>query len=159
MQAAERNYPTHEQELLAVIHAPRTWRYYLDGTKFTVNTDHATLRHFPTQPKLTRRQARWMELLQEYDFEFKYKRGVDNIVPDALSRRPDYRTSDPVELHNISLSLASAVRDQLAQDYIDDPRLGPIYKDCLEGKIANGYSFENNLLYYSRRGSTTLAIP
>jgi len=100
-----------------------------------------------------------MELLQEYDFEFKYKRGVDNIVPDALSRRPDYRTSDPVELHNISLSLASAVRDQLAQDYIDDPRLGPIYKDCLEGKIANGYSFENNLLYYSRRGSTTLAIP
>ena len=159
MQAAERNYPTHEQELLAVIHALRTWRYYLDGTKFTINTDHATLRHFPTQPKLTRRQARWMELLQEYDFEFKYKRGVDNIVPDALSRRPDYRTSDPVELHNISLSLASAVRDQLAQDYIDDPRLGPIYKDCLEGKIANGYSFENNLLYYSRRGSTTLAIP
>jgi hypothetical protein len=28
-----------------------------------------------------------MELLQEYDFDFKYKRGVDNIVPDALSRR------------------------------------------------------------------------
>ena len=60
LQSAERNYPTHEQELLAVIHALRTWRYYLDGTKFTVNTDHDTLRHFPTQPKLTRRQARWM---------------------------------------------------------------------------------------------------
>jgi len=44
LQSAERNYPTHEQELLAVIHALRTWRYYLDGTKFTVSTDHATLR-------------------------------------------------------------------------------------------------------------------
>ena len=48
LQPAERNYPTHEQELLAVVHALRTWRYYLDGTKFTVNTDHQTLRHFPT---------------------------------------------------------------------------------------------------------------
>jgi len=84
MQSAEWNYPAHEQELLAVIHALRTWSYYLDGAKFTVNTDQATLRHFPTQPKLTRRQARWMELLQEYDFDFKYKRGVDNIVPHAL---------------------------------------------------------------------------
>ena len=159
LQPAERNYPTHEQELLAVIHALRTWRYYLDGTKFTVNTDHDTLRHFPTQPKLTRRQARWMELLQEYDFDFKYKRGVDNIVPDALSRRPDYREPDAVELHNLSVSLSPDVRDQLVQDYNDDPRLGSIYKDCLDGKIANGYSFQNNLLYFTRRGATTLAIP
>jgi hypothetical protein len=159
LQSAERNYPTHEQELLAVIHALRTWRYYLDGTKFTVNTDHATLRHFPTQPKLTRRQARWMELLQEYVFDFKYKRGVDNIVPDALSRRPDYRDPDPVELHNLSLSLFPDVLDRLVQDYNNDPRLGPIYKDCLEGKVANGYKFENNLLYFTRRSTTTLAIP
>ncbi|GJJ75505.1 hypothetical protein EMPS_07863 [Entomortierella parvispora] len=159
MQSAERNYPVHEQELLAVIHALRTWRYYLDGTKFSVHTDHATLRHFPTQPKLTRRQARWMELLQEYDFDFKYKRGVDNIVPDALSRRPDYREPDPVELYNLSVSLSPDVRDQLVQDYNDDPRLGPIYKDCLDGKVANGYSFQNNLLYFTRRGATTLAIP
>ena len=159
MQSAERNYPTHEQELLAVIHALRTWRYYLDGTKFTVNTDHATLRHFPTQPKLTRRQARWMELLQEYDFDFRYKRGVDNIVPDALSRRPDHRDLDPVALNNISLALATDIKDQLTKDYNDDPRLGPIYNDCLEGKIAKGYSLDNDLLYFTRRGSTTLAIP
>lgn len=63
MSAAEKNYPTHEQELLAVIHAIQHWRYYLDGSHFTVYTDHATLKHFPTQPKLTRRQAHWMELL------------------------------------------------------------------------------------------------
>ena len=159
LQSAERNYPTHEQELLAIIHALRTWRYYLDGTKFTVHTDHATLRHFPTQPKLTRRQARWMELLQEYDFDFKYKPGVDNIVPDALSRRPDYRDPDPIELHNLSISLSPDVRDQLVRDYSNDPRLGPIYKDCLDGKVANGYVFQNGLLYFTRRGSTTLTIP
>lgn len=86
LQLAERNYPPHEQELLTVVHTLRMWRYYLDGSHFIVNTDHATIRHFPTQPKFTRRQARWMELLQEYDFDFKYKRGADNTVPDALSR-------------------------------------------------------------------------
>lgn len=69
---AERNYPTHEQELLAVVHSLKTWRYYLDESHFVVHTDHDTLQHFPTQPNLTRRQARWMELLQEYDFTFKY---------------------------------------------------------------------------------------
>jgi len=100
-----------------------------------------------------------MELLQEYDFDFKYKRGVDNIVPDALSRRPDYRDPDPVEVHNLLLSLSSDMQEQLAQDYNNDLRLGPIYKDCLEGKVVKGYLFQNNRLYYTRRGSTTLAIP
>ena len=37
---AEANYPTHERELLAVIHALRTWRHYLSGKKFIVVTDH-----------------------------------------------------------------------------------------------------------------------
>ena len=31
MNSAEVNYPTHERELLAVIHALRTWRHYLEG--------------------------------------------------------------------------------------------------------------------------------
>lgn len=81
---AQHNYPIYEQELLAVVHALKTWCYYLDRIHFIVYTDYATLQHFPTQPKLTRRQACWMELLQEYDFDFRFKRGRDNIVSDAL---------------------------------------------------------------------------
>ena len=172
LQPAERNYPTHEQELLAVVHALKTWRYYLDGSHFIVYTDHATLRHFPTQPKLTRRQARWMELLQEYDFDFKYKRGVDNVVPDALSRRPDHHAEepvtptptlvlplDPVALHSIDIQLEPGVRQRLIEDYRDNPRLSLVYQSCLEGSIPNGYAFHNGLLYYDRRGTVVLAIP
>jgi transposase InsO family protein len=166
LQPAERNYPTHEQELLAVVHALRTWRYYLDGSHFIVYTDHATLRHFPTQPKLTRRQARWMELLQEYDFDFKYKRGADNIVPDALSRRPDHKaedpstvSADPVEIHSIDIQLDPGVRQRLIEDYKTSPRLSLVYNSCLEGSVPSGYSFHNGLLYYDRRGTVVLAIP
>ena len=44
MLAAEKNYPVHEQELLAIICALREWRHYLhSGIKFTIVTDHKSL--------------------------------------------------------------------------------------------------------------------
>jgi len=161
LNSAERNYPTHEQELLAVVHALKTWRYYLDGSHFVVYTDHDTLRHFPTQPKLTRRQARWMELLQEYDFDFKYKRGADNVVPDALSRRPDHRDPPPAPLSINALDLQSdtGLRQRLIDGYQEDSRLGPIYQSCLQGKSPSLYSLHEGLLYVERHGDSLLCIP
>ncbi len=64
---AEQNYPVHDQEMLAIIHALRVWRHYLEGPPILGITDHDSLRHFLSQPQLTRRQARWMEYLQDYD--------------------------------------------------------------------------------------------
>ena len=158
---AERNYPTHEQELLAVIHALRTWRYYLDGSTFVVYTDHDTLCHFPTQPKLTRRQARWMELLQEYDFTFKYKRGIDNVVPDALSRRPDHLedTTTTMAINSLTVQLDPGIRQRLMDSYAEDPKLGSIHQSCLQGSCPPRYSLHNGLLCVARRGKTVICIP
>ena len=50
---AETRYPTHEQELLAIIVALRTWKHYLMGPKFKVMTDHKSLQYFQTQPQLS----------------------------------------------------------------------------------------------------------
>jgi hypothetical protein len=85
---AELNYPVHEKELLAVIRALKKWKYELIGVPFFVYTDHKTLLNFNTQPDLSRRQARWMELLSAYDCKFVYIKGSDNTVADALSRIP-----------------------------------------------------------------------
>ena len=82
---AELNYPTHEKELLAIVHALKIWRTYLEGSKFTVITDHASLEFIRTQTNLSRRQARWLELLQSMTFDVKYRPGKTNIVADALS--------------------------------------------------------------------------
>ena len=159
LNSAERNYPTHEQELLAAVHALKTWRYYLDGSHFIVYTDHATLRHFPTQPKLTRRQARWMELLQEYDFDFKYKRGADNIVSDALSRRPDHQEPRPLSLNSLNIMLDLGLRQRLIDSYSDDPKIGPIYQSCLQGSCPSRYSLHEGLLCVTRRNQTLVCIP
>jgi len=91
---AEKNYTTHEKELLAGVHALKRWRHYLEGVNFQWFTDNYSLQFLRTQPMLTRRQARWMELLAGYDFEVKHVPGKLNTPADALSRRPDHMTVD-----------------------------------------------------------------
>jgi hypothetical protein len=55
----ELNYPTHDLELAAVVHALKIWRYYIMGTKCQVYTDHKSLKYIFTQKDLNLRQRRW----------------------------------------------------------------------------------------------------
>jgi hypothetical protein len=80
------NYVTHNMELVATVHALKMWRHYLLGRIFVLMTDHSGLRYLFDQPKLNVRQARWMTLLSEFDFEIKLIKGNENGVVDALSR-------------------------------------------------------------------------
>ena len=92
--SAQKNYAVHEKELLAIIRALTKFRYHLLGTHFTVYTDHRTLQYFQSQPKLSRRQARWAEILADYDFDIEYVKGADNEAADALSRFSDQEPAD-----------------------------------------------------------------
>jgi RNase H-like domain found in reverse transcriptase len=85
----ERNYPTDDRKVLAIIHVIKELRCYLNGTTFTIQTEHHPLRYLNTQPHLSKRQVRWLDALAEYDYVIKYVRGKWNILADALSRRPD----------------------------------------------------------------------
>ena len=83
----EKNYPTHDLELLVVIHALKLWRHYLLGQNFSLSTDHRSLKWILTQPDLNMRQFQWIEVLAEYDFDINYTKGKDNQVANALSRK------------------------------------------------------------------------
>ncbi|KAL0283069.1 UNVERIFIED_CONTAM: Retrovirus-related Pol polyprotein from transposon [Sesamum radiatum] len=83
----EMNYPTHDLELAAIVHALKIWRHYLYGETFQIFTDHKSLKYIPTQKELNLRQRRWIELLKDYDCTIDYHPGKANIVADALSRK------------------------------------------------------------------------
>jgi hypothetical protein len=85
----EEKYSTRDKELLAIKHALKEWQHYLQGGKhFQILTDHELLKHLQSQPTLSRREARWIEFLAEFDMEIRYAPGITNQVADALSRYP-----------------------------------------------------------------------
>jgi hypothetical protein len=67
----ELNYPVHEKQLLAIIHALKVWRHYLLGSEFKIETNHQSLRYLIRQANLYRKQSHWMELMQEFNFEIQ----------------------------------------------------------------------------------------
>jgi ribonuclease HI len=83
----EENYPTHDLELAAVVHALKIWRHYLMGNKCELYTDHKSLKYFFTQTELNMRQRRWLELIKDYDVDIDYHPGKANVMADALSRK------------------------------------------------------------------------
>jgi hypothetical protein len=105
MTSAERNYPTHDQELLAVIRALEQWRHLLEGAKrpILIHTDNFALKHFATKAVPSPRQARWSDYLSRFDYEIKYVPGKLNKA-DGLSRRPDFETDLREEQTIIPLS-------------------------------------------------------
>jgi hypothetical protein len=44
----EQNYPTHDLELAAVVHALKLWRHYLMGARCNIYTDHKSLKYIFT---------------------------------------------------------------------------------------------------------------
>ncbi|GKV01835.1 hypothetical protein SLEP1_g14353 [Rubroshorea leprosula] len=83
----EKNYPTHDLELAAVVFALKIWRHYLYGERCEIFTDHKSLKYVFTQKELNMRQRRWLELLKDYDLTISYHPGKANVVADALSRK------------------------------------------------------------------------
>jgi hypothetical protein len=83
----EKNYPTHDLKLAAVVHALKTWRHYLYGQKCDIYTDHKSLKYIFTQSELNMRQQRWLELIKDDELEIHYHPGKANVVADALSRK------------------------------------------------------------------------
>jgi ribonuclease HI len=83
----EQNYPTHDLEFAAVVHALKIWRHYMIGNKCEIYTDHKSLKYIFTQPDLNLRQRRWLELVKDYNLEIHYHPGKANVVADALSRK------------------------------------------------------------------------
>ena len=84
----ESNYCVYRRELLSVVHFLRYFRQYLLARTFTVRTDHAALAWLRKTPDPIGQQARWLEIMEEFNFTVIHRPGVRHGNADALSRRP-----------------------------------------------------------------------
>ena len=69
LKSHEINYSTHNFELAAVVFALKIWRHHLHRIKFEVFFDHKSLKYLFDQKELNMKQRRWMEFLNDYEFE------------------------------------------------------------------------------------------
>ncbi|WMV45791.1 hypothetical protein MTR67_039176, partial [Solanum verrucosum] len=83
----EKNYPTHNLELVVVVHALKIWRHYLYGVHVDIFTDHKSLQYIFRQNELNLRLCRWLELLKDYDVDILYHPGKANMVADSLTQK------------------------------------------------------------------------
>ncbi|WVZ59366.1 hypothetical protein U9M48_009517 [Paspalum notatum var. saurae] len=166
----EANYPTHDLELAAVVHALKIWRHYLLGNTCHIYTDHKSLKYIFTQPELNMRQRRWLELIKDYDLEIHYHPGKANVVADALSRRahcnviearPTARvicwemdeiempTEQLVELY--SLIIEPTIKDLVIAAQKQDPGMAHIREGIDEEKKACFTLDDQGVLWFNNR--------
>jgi len=78
---------TYEKELLTLVIAVKRWGVNLVGRPFTVKTDQQSLKYLLEQKIGTPAQQKWFAKLLGYNFLVEYKKGTDNLVVDALSKK------------------------------------------------------------------------
>src|SRR5260221_8894878 len=94
LQGAEKNYDTHDKELLAVFKAFKNWRHFLEGSAEVIDmvTDHKNLEYFTSSKKLLQRQARWAEFLVQFNMKVRFRLGRLGSKLDVLTCRWDIYT-------------------------------------------------------------------
>jgi hypothetical protein len=151
LQGPELRYPTHEKELLAIKDAIVKWHQYVDnGLPITVITDHDSLKYMNTIKKPSKRLARWVDEFQQYNLVIKYRPGKLAIVPDALSRRPDYLNA----LTSANTEDYVPYVRQFLQDQIFPAEANESERDQIVQEVSN-FTLEDGVLFRRVRDGVT----
>ncbi|GBG81721.1 hypothetical protein CBR_g32712 [Chara braunii] len=140
---------TYEKELYVVYKALTHRRHYLLGRFFILRTDHQTLRWMRTQHVLSDALKRWLEVIEQYDFDPQYLKGEYNKVADALSRRPDLSGALMTEF-----DLTDDVTRSLVDAYREDQCMSEIIRrlEAKDKKTSAEFELVNGLLFLEKAG-------
>jgi hypothetical protein len=132
-------YTIYDKEMLAIMHALAKFRQYLVGVKFVVRTDHNSLKYFLEQKDLNERQQKWVSKIQAYNFDIEYVKGKNNVVADALSRRPSTYSMSEISVDWKSHLLVEYSKNKFACELMD----GQLQDDR--------YRIIDDIIYYKGR--------
>lgn len=132
---------TYEKELLALVMAVTKWRSYLLGRQFIIKTDHHSLKYLVEQRMVTPIQQKWLSKLLGFDYEIQYKKGVDNVAADSLSRIH----SSAISLYAYS-TVAPDLFNEIQESWVYDSDLQELIAKISAGTAAECYSFQDKQL-------------
>ena len=123
----ERNYHANERETLAVIHALRVWRTNL-FRPFEIITDNQAVTYLLSKKQLSGREARWLDLLADFDMTISHKPGRENIadpISRALLAAPDQLLNESQASATLATAIGEFCQDEattkaLFEDYATD---------------------------------------
>ena len=99
------------------------------GKIFELRMDHSGLKYLFGQPTLNSRQSRWLEFLNEYDYDIKHIKGKENKVVDALNRRVH-------EMHATTISMCqSNLRDKILKVAKSDKKYMELREKLQQGNL------------------------
>ena len=139
---AQLNYSVYDKELYALVRVLETWQHYLWPKEFVIHSDHEALKYLKGQAKLNRRHAKWVEFIETFPYVVKYKKGKDNLVADALSRRN-------VLLNQLEVKVPGL--EGLKDLYHTDQEFSEPYAKCTTGKGWERYHIHDGFLFRANK--------
>ena len=135
---SERQYSVTRRELLAVVVFTKYFRPYLLGRSFVLRTDHGSLQWLFNFKDPEGQVARWLEALQELNFEIVHQNGRSHNNADALSRIPDRQciqpTDEPPATQSTSVG-ATTIAIQNPLDIKQFQQNDPLLKPLIQAKL------------------------
>ncbi|KAK1628385.1 hypothetical protein QYE76_002700 [Lolium multiflorum] len=142
LDGARLNYPIYDKELYALVRVLEVWQHYLWPKEFVIHSDHESLKYLKSQHNLNKRHAKWVEFIESFPYVIKYKKGKENVVADALSRKNTLLLTR-LEFHILGL-------EEIKELYPSDSFFGPIFAKCSVDRgfddfyLHDGYLFKAN---------------
>jgi hypothetical protein len=141
-----RKLSIYEKEFMAIIMAVDKWRQYLQRGPFLILTDHKSLCNLSDQQLTSDLQRKAMSKLIGLQFQFKFKRGVDNSAADSLSRVG----------HLMEIQTASSCRPdwvtEVLNSYNTDTEMQQLLQQlAVHSPDEKGYSLEHGLIKFNGR--------
>jgi hypothetical protein len=100
------------------------------------------LKHIRCQAKLNKRHAKWVEFIETFPYIIKHKKGKENVIVDALSRR--YTILSQLDHNFFGLE---CIKELSAMD-VD---FKDACENCREGRTWNKYVLQDGLLYHANK--------
>jgi hypothetical protein len=75
--------------MMEILHILKQWHPYLIGRNFKVKTNHDSFKYFLEQILSSEEKQKWVTKMLGYEFEIIYKKGKQNVVADAFSRKDE----------------------------------------------------------------------